>query len=107
VALAPRLGVSGILAGSILGSMVTTAYLTFKAPAYVFLSLGELARPSMLSWVALAACATFAFIWVQLTPMGEEHLLIRGVFCALATIIFVVLNRAHLGEFLARAKKVL
>lgn len=105
VALAPRLGVSGILAGSILGSMVTTIYLTVKAPSYVSLSLRELAHPSILSWVALAACAAFAFIWVQLTPTREEHFLIRGLFCMLATIIFVVLNRDHLGEFLARAKK--
>ena len=104
VALAHKFGVNGVLAGGILGSIVTTIYLTLKAPPYVFLSLRELVRPSILSWLALATCATMASIWVHLTPAGEQKLWIRGLFCVLAAITFVVLNRDDLREFVARAK---
>jgi O-antigen/teichoic acid export membrane protein len=105
VALAPKMGVKGVLAGSIIGSLVSMFYLTWVAPRYVSLTAGSLIKPSLGRWLAMGICAALAFICLRSIDSAGRDLWLRGMICVLAAGLFVVLHRDDLREFWFRAKR--
>ncbi|HUB86544.1 MAG TPA: hypothetical protein VMB22_01535 [Verrucomicrobiae bacterium] len=105
IALARKIGVEGVLAGSILGSLVSMAYLTWCAPGYVSLTARDLILPSLRRWLALAVCGVLAFLCFHAANVSALDLCWRGLFCALTLAVFVVLHRDDLQEFWSRARK--
>jgi len=105
VALAQTMGVKGVIAGSIIGSLVSMAYLTWRAPRYLSLTAGDLILPSLRRWLALGACAVLAFLCLRFTDLSGNNLWLRGFFCVLTTGLFVVLHRDDLREFWQRARR--
>jgi O-antigen/teichoic acid export membrane protein len=104
VALAQTMGVKGVLAGSIIGSLVSMAYLTWRAPRYLSLTAGDLIRPSFRRWLAMGACTVLAVLCFRFTDPGGNNLWLRGIFCVLTAGLFLALHRAELQEFFSRAK---
>jgi hypothetical protein len=105
VALAQTMGVKGVLAGSIIGSLVSMAYLTWRAPRYLSLTEGDLVLPSLRRWLALGACALLAIFIFRGFDLDGHNLWLRGIFCVLTSGLFVVLHRDDLKEFWARAAR--
>jgi peptidoglycan biosynthesis protein MviN/MurJ (putative lipid II flippase) len=105
VALAQTMGVKGVLAGSIIGSLVSTAYLTWRAPRYLSLTAGDLILPSLRRWLALGGCMVLAVFIFRFYNPGGQNLWLRGIFCALTLVLFVVLYRDDLQEFWVRARR--
>lgn len=105
IALAQKMGVKGVLAGSLIGSLVSSAYLTWCAPRCVALTARDLIVPSLRRWLALAACMALAFLVLRAADPAGGNLWLRGLFCALAAGVFVVLHRDDLREFWSRARK--
>jgi peptidoglycan biosynthesis protein MviN/MurJ (putative lipid II flippase) len=104
VALAQTMGVKGVLAGSIIGSLVSMAYLTWSAPRHLSLTAGDLIRPSFRRWLAMGACTVLAVLCFRFTDPGGNNLWLRGIFCVLTAGLFLALHRAELQEFFSRAK---
>ena len=52
------------------------------------------------SVVGAGACVALAAVWLWMRGQSEESFWVRGMFCALATGLFVVLHRAELAELL-------
>jgi len=105
VALAQMMGVKGVLAGSIIGSLVSMSYLTWRAPRYLSLTAGDLILPSLRRWLALGACALLAIFIFREFDLDGHNLWLRGIFCVLASGLFVVLHRDDLKEFWTRARR--
>ncbi|MFZ1073951.1 MAG: MATE family efflux transporter [Verrucomicrobiia bacterium] len=105
VALAQTMGVKGVLAGSIIGSLVSMAYLTWRAPRYLSLTAGDLILPSLRRWLALGVCMVLAVFIFRFFNSGGQNLWLRGIFCALTLGLFFVLHRDDLQEFWVRARR--
>jgi len=105
IALAPALGVKGVLAGSVIGTLGNMVYLTWRAPGYVSLTARELIRPSLRRWLALGACLALAIVVFRTFDLAGQNLWLRGVFCALALGVFAGMHRDDLREFWQRARQ--
>jgi O-antigen/teichoic acid export membrane protein len=97
-------GVNGVLAGGILGSLVTTFYLTVYAPRYISLSAKALVMASFCQWAALVGFAGLSFVFFRFMDPGGTSYSLRVLFSALDVGLFLFLYRADVEEFLGRAK---
>lgn len=105
IALAPTWGVNGVLAGSIIGSLVSTAYLSWSGPRVLSLAPRDLILPSLRRWLILAACGGLGYLFFHSARLSAANLWLRGAFCVLALGVFVILHRDDLQEFWLRGMK--
>jgi O-antigen/teichoic acid export membrane protein len=104
VLLVPKMGVSGVLAGGVLGSLISTLYLTARAPGYVSLTARAMVTPFLLRWLLMTAWAGCVIGWFYKANPSAQTFLLRSLLGCVTCGLFMLLHRHDLGEFMTRAK---
>jgi O-antigen/teichoic acid export membrane protein len=98
------MGVNGVLIGGILGTAVTTVYLTVRAPRYFSLSTHDLIGPCLFDWCLMFVFAATSFACVRWAHAKPFELSLLAILCGTAIILFLFLHRDDVREFAGRAK---